>query len=101
LPYPKATPSLEAYVHLLHFWRLHISRSEPDQERLRALHQALCLLEMLLHHEELDQCMRNLQERLQQAQQLGMDLPLPSWAAQQSEILKNWALENVNRGERP
>lgn len=101
LPYSKANLSTQAYDRLLHFWQLHTSLSEPDQQRLRKLHDALCLLELLLHHERLDECMENLHKRLQYAQQLDMYLPLPSWAAHRVEQLEDWVQENVQQEEQP
>lgn len=58
-------------------------------------------MELLLHQLMLTPCLQNLTERLQQAQQLGLDLPMPLWATRQIERLQAWAQEYVDSEERP
>ena len=101
LSQPIAKLPTQAYDHLLGLWHLHINGSEPDQQKLRDLHEALSTMELLLHQLMLTPCLQNLTERLQQAQQLGLELPMPLWATRQIERLQAWAQEYVDSEERP
>ena len=87
-----ATPE-QIYDHTLMFWRMHLAVEEPDLAQLRELHRALCSQEVLLCERQLDRCMQNLAQRLQDACSLGMQLSIPAWATAQMESLTAWAEE--------
>jgi hypothetical protein len=83
---PNETPE-QNYLRLLKLWNFQMHASDPDQQRVRELHKALALEELLLYDTQLDRCLTNLDIRLRAARQLGFELPLPLWAAQYSERL--------------
>jgi len=93
-----ATPE-QIYDHTLMFWRMHLAVEEPDLAQLRELHRALCSLEVLLCERQLDRCMQNLAQRLQDARSLGMQLSIPAWVTTQLEDLEQWSEEEGLRGE--
>ena len=87
-----ATPE-QIYDHTLMFWRMHLAVEEPDPVQLRDLHRALCNQEMRLCESQLDFCMQNLLQRLQDGRSLSLRLSIPPWATAQMESLTAWAEE--------
>lgn len=76
------------YRALMRLWQLHLSASEPDLGQLRQLHQALCTEEALLYEAKPELCVENLQQRLRDAQALGLPVQLPVWAVAHGEALR-------------
>jgi hypothetical protein len=86
----------QPYNRLMRLWQLHLSVSDPDLEQLRQLHQALCLQETTLCPARIDLCLQNLQQRLRDALAVGLELPLPIWAAAQGDAIQS-GLEELGR----
>jgi hypothetical protein len=94
----RTTPE-QLYEYLLSFWRMHLAVEDPDLAQLRDLHQALSHQEELLCEHQLDRCMQNLAQRLQDARSLGLQLSIPVWVTTQLEDLEQWSEEEGLRGE--
>ena len=93
-----ATPE-QLYEYLLAFWRMHLAVEEPDIAQLRELHRALCTQEALLCEHQLNRCMQNLVQRLQDVRSLGIQLLIPAWVTAQLQDLTQWAEEEGLGGE--
>lgn len=93
-----ATPE-QLYEYLLAFWRMHLAVEEPDLAQLRELHRALCTQEALLCERQLNRCMQNLVQRLQDVRSLGVQLLIPAWVTAQLQDLTQWAEEEDRLGK--